>query len=123
MNPLQAARPDCTEHKQSRWNMIQEIDICDYSENRFDNEILVDLRDKFMFDFGTLPGAINIPIDQIRQLYHLPKDKKICVFCQAGEVSREIAELLTDAGYEAFHLSGGYRKYLSEQVKHSSEEI
>lgn len=103
--------------------MIQEIDICDYVKNRCKNEILVDLREKFMFDFGTIPGAVNIPLDDIRQLYHLPKDKKIYVFCQAGEVSREIAELLSDGGYEAFHLSGGYRKYLNEQIKHLSEEI
>lgn len=102
--------------------MIQEIDICDYVKNRLENELLVDLREKFMFDFGTIPGAVNIPLDDIRQLYHLPKDKKIYVFCQAGEISREIAELLIDAGYDAYHLSGGYRKYLSEQIRHSTEE-
>lgn len=94
--------------------MINEIDICDYIKNRNENntEILIDIREKMMFEFGTIPGAINIPLDDIRKLYHLPKDKYIYVFCQSGEISGEIVELLSDAGYTAYNLLGGYRKYL-----------
>lgn len=101
---------------------IKEIDIYEYVNNRFDNEVLIDIREKLMFDFGTIPGAINIPTDKIGQLYHLPKDKKICVFCQAGEVSIEIVELLSDAGYDAYHLSGGYREYLKMIMQKSEEK-
>ena len=94
--------------------MINEINICDYLKKHCSNnaDILVDIREKVMYDFGTIPGAVNIPIDAIRQLYRLPKDKDIYVFCQAGEVSREIVELLSDAGYNAYNLAGGYREYL-----------
>ena len=90
--------------------MINKISICEYMKNRtYDSDdILVDIREKMMYEFGSIPGAVNIPIDDIRLLYRLPKDKTIYVFCQAGEISGEIAELLSDAGYTAYNLTGGY---------------
>lgn len=97
--------------------MTTEMDICEYLENRSDNDLLIDIREKRMYGFGTIPGAINIPIDDIRQLYRLPKESDIYVFCQAGEISGEIAELLSDLGYNACNLTGGYRKYLLRQME------
>lgn len=98
--------------------MINEIGICDYFKNRSetDDDILVDIREKLMYEFGSLPGAVNIPIDDIRLLYRLPKNKTVYVFCQAGEISGEIAELLSDAGYTAYNLTGGYREYLRNNI-------
>ncbi|MCM1488896.1 MAG: rhodanese-like domain-containing protein [Firmicutes bacterium] len=98
--------------------MINEIGICDYIKNRLetDDDILVDIREELMYEFGSLPGAVNIPIDDIRLLYRLPKDKTVYVFCQAGEISGEIAELLSDAGYTAYNLTGGYREYLRNNI-------
>ena len=92
--------------------MIHEIGICEYLKCHSENDVTVDLRDKTLYKFGTLPGAINIPVENIRELYRLPKDKDIYVFCQAGEISGEMAQLLSDAGYNAFNLTGGYREYL-----------
>lgn len=92
--------------------MIQEVDICKYMENRSEKDLLIDVREKLTYGFGTIPGAINIPIDHITQFYHLPREQNIYVFCQAGEISREIVELLSDAGYNAWNLTGGYRRYL-----------
>lgn len=98
--------------------MIHEIPIQDYLTRCSSAPggaesagVLVDARDPEMYARGTIPGALNIPLDSIRQLYHLPKDKNIYIFCQTGEVSREMAELLSDAGYQAWNLTGGYREY------------
>lgn len=34
---------------------------------------------------GTLPNAINIPLDQITDMYTMiPKDKKVITFCDTG---------------------------------------
>ena len=92
--------------------MMREINIMDYIKIRSDEDILVDLRSKTMYEFGTIPGAINIPIEHIKELYQLPRDKNICLFCQVGEISGEFAELLSDNGYNAYNLTGGYREYL-----------
>ena len=96
--------------------MISEMNICDYMKNRLESDILVDIRDSTMFGFGSISGAVNIPVDNIKELYKLPKERNIYLFCQAGEISGEIAELLSDAGYNACNLTGGYREYLRQQM-------
>ena len=96
--------------------MIREMNICEYMKNRSESDILVDIRDRTMFEFGTISGAVNIPVDNIGELYGLPKENDIYLFCQAGEISGEIAELLSDAGYSACNLTGGYREYLRQQM-------
>lgn len=100
----------------------REIHICEYMKKPFDDAILLDIRDAFMYSHGTLPDAVHFPLDRIGELYQLPRDRVICVFCQAGEASREITELLLDAGYDAWHLSGGYREYLREKIREEAGE-
>ena len=92
--------------------MMHEMDICEYLAVRKGDDVLVDVREKALFDFGTIEGAVNIPINEIKKLYSLPKERDIYLFCQAGDVSGEMAELLSDAGFNACNLTGGYRKYL-----------
>ena len=103
--------------------MPQEIDILEYLENRSDDDILIDLREELTFRCGSLPGSMNIPIDRIQELYQLPTDKNIYLFCQAGEISAEMAELLTDNGCRAFNLGGGYRKYLRSRIKEEKLDV
>ncbi|MBQ1658799.1 MAG: rhodanese-like domain-containing protein [Clostridia bacterium] len=90
--------------------MIQKIPITDYHKQ--DDDILIDLRDNTVFSFGTLTGAVNIPMNDIEKLYALPKDKRIVLFCQQGDYSAEIAELLSDNDYNVADLTGGYREWL-----------
>ena len=104
-------------------SMIEEMDMKDYVKNHLgrENTILIDTREKQLYEFGTIPGAIHIPLDNIRQLYHLPHGQDIYVFCQAGELSREMVELLSDAGYHACNLAGGYREYLRTQMTEEAD--
>ena len=81
-----------------------------------ENELCVDLREPDVFRCGSLPGAVNIPLDQLGRLYDLPHDRRICVFCQAGIISEDIAELLREAGYDAYSLEGGYRRWLRQRA-------
>ncbi|MCD8151066.1 MAG: rhodanese-like domain-containing protein [Clostridiales bacterium] len=89
-----------------------DIDICKYASMQDEKDIVVDLRNPDLFSFGSLPQAINIPLDRLGELMDLPYDRKVYVFCQAGEKSEGVAELLRQMGYEAWNLSGGYREYL-----------
>lgn len=91
---------------------MKELDISQYIARRQSNDLLIDVRDNLLFKMGTLQGAINIPLENIKELYSLPKDRDIYVFCQQGDYSGEVVELLTDAGYNACNLTGGYLKYL-----------
>ncbi len=97
------------------------MDICDYIKTRADGDILVDLRSETMYGFGTVRGAINIPAERAGELYDLPKDKPVYLFCQVGEISGEFAELLSDAGYDACNLTGGYREYMRQSLAYTDE--
>ena len=106
--------------------MIEEkykINICDYVRSAQPDDVVVDLRDPYFFEFGTLKGAVNVPLAEIRRLYSLPRDRKIYVFCQVGRLSEEIVELLLDAGYEAYHLAGGYREYLRQVLEKEPSDV
>ncbi len=96
---------------------MREIDICEYLARRGPDDILIDMRDKWLYELHTIPGAVNIPLSDIRRLYQLPRDRDIYVFCQAGENSAQYVELLEDAGCRAWNLLGGYREYLREKFR------
>ena len=53
----------------------REMNINDYLQQRFDNDLLVDVRDAMVFDCGSIPGAVNVPLAEIRriQIYHNTK--------------------------------------------------
>ena len=62
--------------------MINKMDICDFIKEHSDDKdaVLVDVRDKTLYEFGSVPGAVNIPIAHPSLLYELPKDKTVYVF-------------------------------------------
>lgn len=96
--------------------MIPEITIEEYMRQRSAQDLVLDIRDATSYGFGTLPGAVHFPMEEIGKLYRFPNGQKIYVFCQSGENSRPIVELLLDAGYDAYNLAGGYRAYLRWQL-------
>ncbi|MFG0884953.1 FAD-dependent oxidoreductase [Vibrio sp. CJQ_6] len=78
-----------------------------------DEQLLLDVRNPGELDnVGYLPGAINIPVDQLRQrMNELPKDKEIIIYCQVGLRGNVAYRQLVNNGYKARNLLGGYRTY------------
>ncbi len=74
---------------------------------------LLDVRTKEEFSFGTIEGAINIPLDELRQrINELPKDKPIFVFCAVGLRGYLATKILIANGLKNVkNLSGGYKTY------------
>jgi NADPH-dependent 2,4-dienoyl-CoA reductase/sulfur reductase-like enzyme/rhodanese-related sulfurtransferase len=69
---------------------------------------VVDVRSAGEVSRGSIPEAININIDEMReQKDHLPKGK-ILVSCQVGQRGHAATRLLREWGYEAINLDGGY---------------
>ncbi len=46
----------------------------------------------------------------------IPKDHPVYLFCYTGQRSDEIAEELSDKGYEIYSIEGGYRSYLRKKL-------
>lgn len=78
-----------------------------------DGALLLDVRTTDEFSFGTIAGAINIPLDDLRnRLSELPKDKDIVVFCAVGQRGYVAERILKGNGFErVYNLAGGYRLY------------
>lgn len=81
--------------------------------------LLVDVRTRDEYSLGTLPGAINIPVDDLRErLSELPKDKKIVVSCAVGLRGYLAYRILIQNGYtEVRNLSGGYKTWHAATAK------
>ena len=77
------------------------------------DDLLVDVRAPHEYNAGTIPGAINIPVDDLRsRLQELPKDKNIYIFCQIGLRGYLAQRILLQNGYDRVkNISGGYNTY------------
>jgi len=85
----------------------------DEIDNLNDNQLLLDVRNpNELKTVGYLEGAVNIPVDQLRQrMDELPKDKEIVIYCQVGLRGNVAYRQLVNNGYKARNLIGGYRTY------------
>jgi NADPH-dependent 2,4-dienoyl-CoA reductase/sulfur reductase-like enzyme/rhodanese-related sulfurtransferase len=69
---------------------------------------ILDVRSTGEVDQGTLPGAINLPIDEIREHNEEIPKGKILVTCQVGQRGHAATRLLRELGHDAVNLDGGY---------------
>jgi rhodanese-related sulfurtransferase len=75
------------------------------------DDILLDVRAPEEFKNGSIEGAINIPVDDLRcRINELPRNKTIYVYCQIGLRGYLASRILIQNGFEkVINLSGGYR--------------
>jgi rhodanese-related sulfurtransferase len=78
-----------------------------------DRTILLDVRTTKEFSEGHLPGARNVPVDELRdRLGELPRDGRILAYCQVGQRGYIATRILLQHGFDAANLGGGYRTFL-----------
>jgi peroxiredoxin family protein/rhodanese-related sulfurtransferase/TusA-related sulfurtransferase len=77
-----------------------------------DDQFLLDVRTQPEFAAGTIPGALSIPLDELRgRLDELPKEKEILVFCQVGLRGYLACRILAQHGFRCRNLTGGYKTF------------
>ena len=69
----------------------------------------VDVRTPKEFARGSLPGALNIPVDQLRERFGELDDVETVVNCQVGQRGHVATLLLNELGFRAVNLDGGYK--------------
>ena len=75
---------------------------------------LLDTRTSMEYENGHIDGFINIPLDTLRnRLAELDKSKPVYITCQIGLRGYIAARILSQNGFDAYNLSGGYRLYNS----------
>lgn len=78
--------------------------------------LLVDVRNPEEFALATIPGAVNIPVDELRsRIYELPRNRNIYIFCQIGLRGYLAQRILLQSGFNNVkNVSGGF--YLWQAV-------
>ena len=83
-----------------------------YAEDLSGESFVLDVRTAGECARGGIPGAVNIPLDELRgRLDELPKDRRIVVSCAVGLRGYLGVRILRQNGFDAVNLSGGYRVY------------
>ena len=76
-------------------------------------KLVIDIRDKADFEKETYPGAVNIYWEELEEhMDEIRRDCPVYLVCYTGQKSEEIAEELTEQGYEIYSVKNGYRAWL-----------
>ncbi|MCH7723439.1 MAG: metalloregulator ArsR/SmtB family transcription factor [Bacteroidetes bacterium] len=85
--------------KEELWSRIESNDV-----------IVLDVRPEEEFSTGHIPGAISIPLSELRErLNEIPHDREIVAYCRGPYcvLSPEAIKILLDEGYDASRLEEG----------------
>ncbi|MFD1125212.1 rhodanese-like domain-containing protein [Lentilactobacillus raoultii] len=69
---------------------------------------IVDVREKFEYQAGHIPAAINLPLSGLAdEVQHFSKDQPWYLICRSGARSKRAAMFLSKAGYKVINVRGG----------------
>ncbi len=93
------------------WNELEALES--------DENVIIDLRTKKELEkIGTIDGAVNIPVDNLRQaLSNLDKEKTYVLFCAVGQRAYVGHRILRQNGFQSRNFSGGFVTYSSVKEK------
>jgi len=84
----------------AQWDQTQELRAAGFQ--------LIDVRSPSEFSHGSIPGAVSMPVDEIRDRVSEIKKSPILVNCQVGQRGHTATMLLKELGFDAINLDGGY---------------
>lgn len=87
---------------------MNEISI--YELLKLSNPNIIDIRDNYSYNMGSLKGARNIPYYSLLSNYsiYLEKGKVYYLYCDYGVQSKEISNRLNLFGYKTYYVKEGY---------------
>lgn len=100
--------------------IVQAISVSEVKtiiDNMKDNSniVIIDVRTVEEYGIKHLDKAINIPLVEIDSI-NIDKNKKIIVYCQSGNRSRQAANRLIELGYENVFDMGGINLWVYDFV-------
>jgi len=86
-----------------------------------DTAVILDVRNLNEYEKGHIPGALNIPVDELRsRLAEVPANRELFVHCASGFRSHLAVRILKEHGFTSvWNITGGYT---SIQATHSFME-
>lgn len=77
-------------------------------EYRAEGMAMIDVRSAAEFARGSIPGTVNIPLDELRLRFDEIESRDVIVNCQVGQRGHVATQLLNQHGFKAKNLDGGY---------------
>lgn len=72
-------------------------------------QLVLDVRTREEVAQGAIPGALHVPVDELRQrLGELPRDRELLVVCAVGQRGHVACRFLAQRGFACRNLSGGF---------------
>ena len=97
--------------------MTEEISVKDIDAVKEKYQI-VDIRDEIDFQYGSIAGAVNIPLQEIKNAAEgFDRDTLYIIMCKSGVVSDTVASELREIGLRAVNLKEGYYGFMLEGLK------
>lgn len=83
------------------WNQVKNLNPDDYT--------VLDVRTDMEYGYEHIRGAVNIPLDELRErLDELPKNKLILTYCRVGVRGYLADRILSQNGYRVKNITGGF---------------
>lgn len=96
--------------------LLQKVPLAEARRRIAAGAAWIDARFAAEYQHDGLPGALNIPLNEIRQASAmLDPRKEYIVYCQSGRRSSAAAFLLSQRGYRASLLDGGLKALFAEK--------
>lgn len=90
--------------KSINWDDVEQMDR--------NQNVFLDVREPEELSLGQISGSLNIPLGQLRErIKEIPRGKRVIVYCQVGQRGYFGARILTQLGFDAVNLNGGYKTY------------
>lgn len=92
----------------ARMTPMTQQQLLEHLRSHPDHVFVLDVRTPQEFAEGHVPGAVNVPYDQVAsRLAEVPKDKDIVLYCRSGRRAGLAADVLAAQGYTRLsHLEG-----------------
>lgn len=88
---------------QAQWNEVAGLSS---------STLIIDVRDEDEYAEGSIPGAVNIPLNSLRsRIAEIPKGRDILVYCASGQRSYNACRILKQCGISCRNLSGAYKTW------------
>jgi NADPH-dependent 2,4-dienoyl-CoA reductase/sulfur reductase-like enzyme/rhodanese-related sulfurtransferase len=100
-------------------------DVVEYDELRVlttSGWTLVDVRNEQEHALGSIPGSINLPLDQLRADLD-GSGGPFVVYCEVGQRGHTATSLLHELGIQARNLDGGYRTWMAADAARTQDPL
>lgn len=103
---------------------LQTIEWHEIATLNRDTNFLLDVRKAEELLIGSIDGAVNIPLQELRShLNEIPRNKRIVVYCQVGQRGYFASRLLKQHGFDVVNLNGGFKTYSHAVGKQSNFDV